>query len=232
MLIRILLISLVTICFTEVHGKKPPSRTTRSVRVTRILAQPQRMNTFRILTNPNLWRQDFPLLLAQLPALQRAGESKLLVFPDKAVSDTPMRSRDAARARREQIDNAMEQLRANPTPLSRKLMARTTPRSLKAELIANFPEDDSSRVAIESLQLFAPGLRVETVRKELGAPEKVSRVVIESEGERRPLILTLYSYMGGAIVFAEADIAPRPGAVDRVILDIPAVTSALEKEVP
>jgi len=190
------------------------------------------MNTFQILTNPNLWRQDFPVVLAQLPALQTAGESKLLVFPDKAVSGTPARSADEAQNQRRKIENAMEQVRTNPTPLARKLMARTTQRSLKPDIITKFPEDDSARVAIDSLQLFPAGMRVENVRRQLGAPEKTTRVVIESEGERRPLILTLYSYAGGAVVFAEADIAPRPGAVDRVILDIPAVIAALEKEVP
>lgn len=232
MLIRILLISLVTICFSGANGQTRHSGIKRTAHATPKPVQPRRMNTFQILTNPNLWRQDFALVLAQLPALQRAGESKLLVFPDKAVSGTAVRTPDEARNQRQKIETAMEQMRANPTPLARKLMARTTPRSLKTDVLANFPEDDSARVATESLQLFPAGMRVETVRRQLGAPEKTTRVMVESEGERRPLILTLYSYAGGAVVFAEADIAPRPGAVDRVILDIPAVTSALEKEVP
>jgi hypothetical protein len=43
-------------------------------------------------------------------------------------------------------------------------------------------------------------------------------------------VLTVYTYAGGSIAFAEADIAPRPGLVNRVRLDVPAVTAALAKE--
>ena len=46
-------------------------------------------------------------------------------------------------------------------------------------------------------------------------------MVIPTEGERRQQILTLFSYANGAIVFAEADIAARPGRINRVLLDVP-----------
>jgi hypothetical protein len=68
------------------------------------------------------------------------------------------------------------------------------------------------------------------VEAAFGKPETITTLVIQSKRDMRPAILTLNSYAGGAIIFAESDLAPRPGLVDRVILDVPVMASMLFTE--
>jgi hypothetical protein len=72
-----------------------------------------------------------------------------------------------------------------------------------------------------------PKMTVAAVVERLGKPEKIVRQLIQTEKERRPIVLTLYTYAGNAIAFAESDISPIPGSVDRVILDVPSITAEL-----
>lgn len=110
-------------------------------------------------------------------------------------------------------------------------MIRRAQAPLRAEVLPVF-EDDSAHVALtgRTLQFLAPRLSMTTVRNRLGEPEKVSRVTIQNKFERRGVVLTLYSYAGGAITFAEADYTAVHGLVDRVILDVAAVTAAVFQE--
>lgn len=193
----------------------------------------RRKTIFQILTDKSLWGKDFLTVLAHLQSFEHAGERQIAVFPDKVVTMTPLKSEAEAKRVSEKLKQAISETNAKPTPLTEKLMRliKGERKSLKADVLRYFPDDESVRVKVNSLDLFSKKLAVATVRKQLGQPEKVSTLVIPTEGERRQQILTLYSYAGGAIVFAEADIAPRPGRVNRVLLDVPGIIAALEKEV-
>ena len=44
--------------------------------------------------------------------------------------------------------------------------------------------------------------------------------------DERPAVLALWHYANGAVVVVESDMAPRPGQVSRVVLEVPAVAGA------
>jgi hypothetical protein len=156
------------------------------------------------------------------------------VFSDKVVGEKRYASRDEAGAASERLRQA--QTAASPQPrdklpgeLLRRLSdARQQLSRFRTEVQA-FREDSSYHVVwrAPASQFLAPGLTVETVRESLGPPEETRDVVVQSEGDRRPVILTLNVYLGGAVIFAEADVAPRPGLVDRVLLDSRLLSDAL-----
>ena len=198
-------------------------------------AKPQKRTVTQILTNKTLWGRDLLTVLAFLQSFQKANENQIAVFPTKVVTSKPLKSKDEAKRAAARLDASLDEMKKNPTPLSKKLFQLQPngdqKKSLDADVLEYFAEDESMRVEVNSLNLFSDKLTVEMVKKEIGQPEKVSKLLIQTEGEQRPLILTLYSYVGGAIVFAEADIAARPGFVNRVLLDVPRIIAALEKEV-
>lgn len=196
-------------------------------------AKLQKRTVTDILTNKNLWGKDLLTVLTVLEGFQKANESQIAVFPTKVVTTKPLKSEDEAKGVANRLEKALDEVNKNPTPFSRKIIQlnKNQKKSFDAEVLRYFSEDESIRVQVDSLDLFSAQLTVEAVKKEIGQPEKVTKLVIQTEGEQRPLILTLYSYVGGAIVFAEADIAARPGLVNRVIFDVPKIIAALEKEV-
>lgn len=222
------------VAMMQAKKSKPPVRRTprRSSAGTTTM---QGKTTYQILTDSELWGKDFPTVLAHLQSFDRANERKVVVFPTQVVSATPFKSRAEAQQSADRLSKAVSDLQSSPTPLFDRLIKRSQePQArVSTELIAYFPEDKSTRVALASpaFQLLTQDLTVATVRKQLGNPERVSTELIDTGGEERPLILTLHSYAGGSIVFAEADIAPRPGLVNRVVMDVPAVMAALTREV-
>lgn len=193
----------------------------------------QKKTVFQILSDQALWGKDFPTVLSYLQSFENSGERQSAIFANKIVTTTPLKAEKDAKPAAERLNRSLDDLKANPTPLFQKLIQRAAgqPASLKAEILPYFAEDRSVRIEINSLELFSDKLTVLMVKKQLGQPEKVSTLLVETDGEERPLILTLYSYAEGAIVFAEADIAARPGFVNRVLLDIPKIVRALEREV-
>ena len=100
------------------------------------------------------------------------------------------------------------------------------PPPLKSDVIQS-SDDGSFRIALIGTEFLRRGLTVNQVEAAIGQPETVTTQLIQSEGERRPVILTLHSYAGGAVVFAESDLAPKPGVIDRVILNLPAVSAVV-----
>jgi hypothetical protein len=188
----------------------------------------------KIFSESDLWGKDYPAALASLPAWNRLGEKRVAVFADRIIGGSPHKTREEAEAEAKRFSEAVKELRSKPAPKFDALLKEKTEqlRAGKMEVIPFFQEDGTARLAwtTGSHQLLAPRLNMATVKKRLGPPEKVSTEVIQGQGEVRPVILTLHSYAGGAVAFAESDVAPRPGLVNRVILDVPVVTAALFEE--
>lgn len=187
----------------------------------------------RILDDRTLWGEDFYRLLASLSDFQKAGEQKVVLFPDRVVGNNRYERLPEAERRTRTLERELSE--ADP-PLAAAAQRRyqvQQPMVLRPEAI-QFLDDRSFRVAaLAPAALFLPkGLKVATVEERLGKPEKVTTEMLDDGTERRPIVLKIYHYAGGAIAFAESNIAPRPGLVNRVYLDVPAVTSALLKEVP
>jgi hypothetical protein len=192
----------------------------------------------KVLNDPALWGPDFPAALAQLPSWLRAGETTVAVFPDKVAGETRFpKPEDATRAAeqlRQAAAAAAKPRSGLPGGLSQTLTGAREPLSKFRVEAPAFLEDGSFRVtwSAPSAQLLKPGLTVATVRERLGAPAATRLLVLHAKGDERPVILTLSVYLGGAVIFAEADVAPRPGFVDRVLLDVPALAAALFEAAP
>jgi hypothetical protein len=180
----------------------------------------------KILNTRALWGKDFPAALASLPAWERVGERTIAIFPAQIVGSTPFETRESAEPTRAALGEALNRAVPAATPPFTDLFKELPggPLLLQAEIVQVF-DDDSFRIAIvgKTTQFLPPGLSVEQVATSIGPPQVVTTQVIQSEGERRPVILTLHSYADGAIVFAESDWQPTPGIVDRVILNVPVV---------
>lgn len=185
----------------------------------------------KILSDRTLWGRDFPTVLAFLDSWSRINEQKIYIFPDRVVGGTRYKTREEAQQAAARLSEAMRATRPRPKPEFLELLRGVpsqAPDQLRVEAITFLPDDDYFHVAwtSQSLRFGAQNLSVATVRERLGPPEKTALELIQNETERRPVILTVHSYAGGAVVFAESDWAT-PGYVDRVILDVTAIRAAL-----
>jgi hypothetical protein len=187
----------------------------------------------RILSDTKLWGKDFPLVLASLPSFNRAGEKEITVLPNRIVGERRFKSLDEAGREAEDVSKYLSLGQNKFRPEFEELFQRGFREriaALKPQPL-NFLDDDTKRVAILSResQFLAPGLTIATVRQILGEPEKITREVLDN-GERRPIILKIHHYAGGAIAFAESNWTTRPGDIDRAFLNVPAVTAAVFQE--
>jgi len=184
----------------------------------------------RILTTRALWGKDFAAGLASLPHWNSSGERAVAVFPDRIVGATPFKTAEEAQARRAALSQALSQRRPSAAPAFTELLRGTVDRALPLRSeAAPFLDDDSYRVVLTApgSQFLAAGLTAAQVEAAVGQPESVTTQLIQNERERRPVVLTLRSYADGAVVFAESDWAPRPGVIDRVLIDVPAVAAVV-----
>jgi hypothetical protein len=188
----------------------------------------------KIFTARGLWGKDYPAALASLPAWNRVGEKRVAVFADRIIGSSRHKTREEAEAEAKRFSEAVKELRPKPVPKFEALLKDKTEQlhAGKVDVIPFFQEDGTARIAwtTGSQQLLAPKLKMATVKERLGPAKKVSTEVIQGQGDSRPVILTVHSYADGAVAFVESDVAPRPGFVNRVILDVPVVTAALFEE--
>ena len=186
-----------------------------------------------ILTDSVLWGRDFPQVISALPAFSRQGDSIVVVSPSRVVGGRSFASNAAASTAAAELTRAVAArpgiARANVAGLIET--ARTGRAPLQAAPQADL-EASTIRVgwANPSLRFVNPRLSIAMVRARLGPEERVTRVVLDSGTERRPVVLTLHHYANDAILFAESDWAATPGTIDRVILDAPRLTTALYQE--
>jgi hypothetical protein len=180
-----------------------------------------------ILTDQNLWGEDFPSVLKTLEAFTRAGEQQVSVFPDKILGRTKYTRRAQAEAN---LYRLAQGLKVTPKVRSSKLesfMAQA--RTALAAQVIQFPDDRTFRISTAgvSAQFLKDGLTISDVEGRLGKAEKVTTEVLDDGTERRPVILTLHHYAGGAIIFVESDVNPNIHSVDRVFLDVSRISATL-----
>jgi hypothetical protein len=189
------------------------------------LAQQNQSAIERILLEPTVWGSDFFTVLPLLRAARESGETSLYVFADRAAGATAFETEQAAQP-------ALTRMRGNmarPSPLRQPFLARgqaaaAAPGTVRATA-TTFIDGDGFHVTLSrapALQLLPPGLTIQTVQARLGAPERVTHQTIQNRGERRPVILTLHVYAGGAIAFAESNMED-PGKVERVVLNLTSI---------
>jgi hypothetical protein len=203
-------------------SRKRPVRHRRAVRA-------QEKSLEDILTDQSLWGKDFPSVLRSLPAFGRAGEEQVAVFQDRIVGRTKRTSRrqtEPSVARLARQLSATQNLKARSPRLESYITKGPT--GLKAEIF-QLSDDRTFRIsAVEpSAQFLASGLTIADVQRLLGKEERVTTEVLDDGTDRRPIILTLHHYAGGAIVFVESDVNPNIGSVDRVFLGVSRISASL-----
>lgn len=186
--------------------------------------------TLRILSDERIWGDDAIALFGSLPAWRDAGETTVIVFPDRAVGSTASETADSLQARVSRFSAALKRIPARtPAPFSALYTrARARVAALRAQVVRS-REDDRFHLTVlrDNGQFLKPGLTIASVRQTYGAPERTTTEVIHSDGDRRPTVLTVLHYENGAVRFAESDLAPRPGLVDRVFVDVAAASAQL-----
>lgn len=190
----------------------------------------------RILTDQGLWGEDAFAVFASLDRWKSIGVTSILIFPDRVVSGAPLDAVEPARQMAGRMTAAMQAPRPRLRPeyaarYSAALAARGP--GLKVGS-ARFLEDDSFRIEWlrDGGEFLKKGLTLRAVFDAYGKPEKTTTEVVHARGDRRPAALTLYHYAAGAVKFVESDLAPEPGLVDRVILDVAAAAARIFETVP
>ena len=178
-----------------------------------VLTQDNATKIRQILNDSVMWGPDFKDLLSAVKNVRESGETKIEVFQDEAVGATPYPDIPTALREASKLHALMNVTTSTVTPSAHPSKDDATGRVVLISKNEVIPDGKKT-------VYLAPGLTMDTVRERSGAPESVTTRLIDSGDERRPLILKLYSYAGGAIVFAESDVAPVPGAVERVVLDV------------
>lgn len=186
----------------------------------------------RVLKSAPLGK-DFPAALSALPAWGEAGETQMIIFPDRIVSGRSFRSAREAEPALKQLHETAARERP-PTTQRAALLPEIPPepgKVFKFELMEHFPDDGTTRLEAvgrdRALDLFSPKLEVAAVEARLGPPQKTETRVITDESDAQPTVLTYRHYAGGAISFVTVDPAPRPGRVGRVVMDVKRVREAV-----
>ncbi len=190
----------------------------------------------RILTDNKLWGEDAFAVFGTLDRWRRAGDTSVVIYTDRVASGTRSETPEPARQSLARMTAAMQAPRLALRPefaarYSGAVAARVP--ALRAE-VARFLEDDSFRVVWvrDGGEFLKRGLTVRAVVEAYGKPEKTTTEVVHSRGDRRPAVLTLHHYANDAIKFVESDLAPTPGLVDRVILDVGAAAARIFATAP
>lgn len=188
----------------------------------------------RVIADRELWGDDGIAAIRAAAAWRGMVKRYLVVFPQQVVADQPMadpadpapvkgltdRTNQAAKARPPG---------AKPAPPDDALARAAT---FRVE-VARMRDDDSRRLAWtrEGAVFLKTGPRLSDIEARYGKPQRVLSETIDTRGERRPAVLTIYEYDGGAVRFAASDLSSLPpGTVDRVFLDLAAVERVIAAE--
>jgi hypothetical protein len=188
----------------------------------------------RILGDRALWSDDFYGLLTVLPDFRKAGERWIEVFADRVMGANRYQRLKEAQRRTRTLEKHLNR-GANQRLAAAVFDLFHEKRSIVLKPAAILLLDDRTYrvVALASEARFLPpSLKISTVLERIGEPEKVTTELLDDGTERRPRVLVIRHYAGGAIAFVESDIALQPGLVSQVFLDVPSVVSALLKQAP
>jgi hypothetical protein len=188
------------------------------------------MQIQKMLTDRELWGADAFALFAGLQRWKNAGESSILVFPDRVVGgnkyDSPAAAEPSASRLSAVMKAAPPKLRPEYQAAYRQSLSRAASFKIRTE---RFLEDDSFHLVMrrEAGEFLKPDIPMRIITDRYGKPEKTTTEVVHAQGDRRPAVLTVHWYAGGAIKFVQSDLSPRPETVDRVVIDVNAIASQL-----
>lgn len=183
-----------------------------------------------LLKDSRIFGKNFAEVLAAMPAFTDAGEKQIVVYQARVEGTRAFSNRAEAMKAETETRAAVKKQRWTLRPQYKELLGPLMSRPIVIAKGApvETPDRESLRLAwVEPKQLLAPNLTRTTLTETQGQPERISRRIIPTDDERRPVVLTELHYAGGAVVFAQPDYAPRPGVIDRVAFDTARVTQAV-----
>jgi hypothetical protein len=192
--------------------------------------QPTGATVLQILTNRSLWGKDFGACLSRIPGWSQIAESTVVVFSDRVMGNTGYETRKQAETAAANLETAITTPPKQAAQVFRELLAAKQDVRLRPQVMPYADDFLHVYLADSAIQMLNPDLTPASLEEQLGKPERVSKLTIQGKGDRRGVVLTLFAYAGGKIVFAQADLSSRPGRIDRVFLDVPAVMAALFQE--
>jgi hypothetical protein len=187
------------------------------------------MQVQKMLTDQQLWGPDAFALFANLQRWKSA-ETAIVIFPDRVVGGNKYESAAAAAQNLSRLTAAAKgappKLRPEYQAAYRQSLPRTAAFKFRVE---PFLEDDSYHLMAqrEGGQFLKPGVPIRAVIDRYGKPEQTTTEVVNAQGDRRPAVLTVNWYAGGSIKFVQSDLSPNTETVDRVVLDLNAVTAQI-----
>jgi hypothetical protein len=184
----------------------------------------------KLLTDTDVWGPDALAFFVTLQRWQDAGERSVLVFPDRVVAGRKLESAAAGEASARSMAGAVAGFDRKLRPEFRPSYQANLPRAAEFEVKAErFLEDDSLRLVLmrPGGEFLRAGVTIRRIEDRYGKPDQTKTVVVQAQGDRRPAILTVYSFAGGAFQFVMSDLSATPAVIDRVVVDVGAVTAQL-----
>jgi len=185
----------------------------------------------KLLTDSRLWGEDAFALFGSLDRWQKVGETSICIYPDRVVGASRFATAESAKpsVTRMMAEMSRARLKLRPEFAERygaAFAARAPGFKVQSTRLL---EDDSFHLIWqrEGGQFLKKDLPIRVVFEAYGKPEKTTTEVMHAQGDRRPAVLTVHHYANGAIKFVESDLAPTPGLVDRVILDVTAAATRI-----
>lgn len=192
--------------------------------------QPSGKALVTILTNRSLWGKDFGAALSGIPAWNQSGESTVVIFSDRVMGNTGYEKHKEAETAAANLAKVMSLPPRQPVSAFRDLLGASPTVQIHPEVLPYADDAFHVYLANTAIQLLNPELALASLEEILGKPERVSKLAIEGKRDRRGVVLTLFTYAEGKVTFAQADISSKPGRIDRVFLDVPAVMAAVFQE--
>jgi hypothetical protein len=186
----------------------------------------------QVLKDERLWGTDAFAVFASVDLWRQQGESSIVFFTDRVASGTAFETPAEAERSAGKIAKRMEDLAPAllKEPFSSQYEAATKDRRSQIRVeFSSFMEDDSYRVVWKSDEgrFLKRGITTSSIIEAYGPAEQKTTRVVDTRGERRPAVLTEYHYANDTVIFVETDLAPEPGFVDRVVLDVDATATRI-----
>jgi hypothetical protein len=197
----------------------------------RLSAQPvpdQRLEG--LLKDSRIWGTHFGEVLAAMPTWNDAGEQQVVVYRSRVEGAREFSSVAAARQMETQTRAAFKKaqqwkLRPSFVDLLAPLMGRPVVTRNAAQV--KTPDGEVRLAWGGTRQLLAADLTKAKLTDAQGQPERITRRVVPTDDERRPVVLTELHYANGTVVFSQPDYAPRPGFIDRAVLNTGRITQVV-----
>lgn len=181
------------------------------------------------LVDENLWGTDYPRLLATISSWPEVDQPRIAVFPVMVVGSSPYLAEEDAALAADILTRLAHATQPLPQAYFRGLFADTVRLQAFRAGVVSYPEDSTLRIAWTgtSLEFLRQDTRIAYIRRRYGEPDSLTRTLVQSEKDHRPVVLIASHYFGGVVQVVQVNLAPVPGIVDRILFDVEAIRQAV-----